>query len=322
MREMVLNHASLVAPNSHAAMDWIVGMAKAMQIVCDRHLAKAHLQRNKELYEIECAGNSTLYQIAVEMLKTHSKEFAVLLLSLSDKAPPWDKRHDATEDRLLRCEVTGLDGRGVSPEDGAPLLYCAIADGIAVGFPSERVWEQDHVKVYFVELSTDGEELGELSETIDNLTRLDHAVAIVERHRVNTRDVSSFAEMWERRCEIFPNLVFGSDVEGQLRRVNTGYLERIVRKLSIIDAKSGDWESERNAGPPWKGIVRNESQTVYADPSLREHRLFAANDGNRKLFMYHASSSKGGRIHLRSIPDARVVEIGYIGTHLPTKKYR
>ncbi len=318
MRELVLNHASVATSDLETATIWLQQLAIGMASLNRLGIGKSELRMGRHLHEIECTDRATMYDVMFSLRKSGARDEYQYLSRLSSKAPLLESVSGDVEDKFTRCEVTGLDARQLSPEDGAPLLYCAIADGIAIGFPSDPVWQHDQIEVYFEELSTDGDELGEVAESIDNLTRPEHADAISERHRANMRtDISSFIDLWERKHTLFPNLVFSPDIEAQLDDVNQDDLSTIVKKLSMIDRDATDWRGSDSAMPKWSGNVTRESNTVRNNPALIGARRFRSSSGPTKVFEWHARFGNSGRIHLRFDAQTKAVEIGYIGKHLP-----
>lgn len=317
VRELVLNHASVAASDLETAITWFKQLAIGIASLNQLGIGKSELRMGRHLHEIECTDSATMYDVMFSLRKSGSRDEYQFLSRLSSKAPLLKSVSEDVDDKFKRCEVIGLDGRGLSSEDGAPLLYCAIADGIAVGFPSAPVWEQDQINLYFEELSPDGSELSEVTETVDNLTRLQHAEAISERYRTNMRDVSSFRELWERRSEIFPNLIFGPDVDDHLEEVNQGNLQTIVKKLTTIDRDALDWQARDSSIPNWSVHITPESNSVRNNPALIGARSFRSNTGTTEAFEWHARFGNGGRIHLRFDAQTKEVEVGYIGKHLP-----
>ena len=318
---MVLNHASISACDQQSLSSWLHDVINGMKTLINAKLVPMQLRAVKEFHEIQCTPETTLDQLAYAMFKSSSyKDSAQFLMILSSQVSLLKDSDPAVNSKISGCELRPSHGMPTTREDGTPLLYCALTDGVAVGVPSDPVWEQDQIDVYFNELSSDGEEFYEATERLDNLTRPEHAMSIIERHQTHIRtDISNFKELWECRESAFPNLVFGPDVEVQLGDVNAGDLKRIVKKLSIIDAKSGDWASGQGGGPPWRGLVRDESASVYQNESWLAKRRFKSYNGNQELFMLHSSFSRGDRIHMRVDANKRLVEIGYIGVHLSTK---
>lgn len=116
---------------------------------------------------------------------------------------------------------------------------------------------------------------------------------------------------------MFPHLAFGPEVEGHVDRLNV--LDKVVNRLTDLDASAASWAS--GPAPDWLCDVRAESGAVMTTPRFLEARRFASVTGNREVFALHASFGKGGRIHLRVDAAGRQVEIGYVGGHLPTKRF-
>ena len=155
-------------------------------------------------------------------------------MRLSTKCPLLNEVELDIKDRFLACEAKELPR-----EDGEPLVFCAITNWIAVGFPSDPVWDSDRLTVSFNELLHD-ESIEETSEIIDNLTRSVHAHLIYERYRADFLQFQSPSALWERREEVFPNLVFGLDVE-----LPSEFFWSIVRRLTDLDKSAAEW---RNVG--------------------------------------------------------------------------
>ncbi len=317
MREMVLNHASLVAPDRRTLLTQLLEMTSGMVSLNQLGVADSALRMSRYMHDISCANETSLWDAILDLQNLGARDEFAYLVKLSSKVPLLDTASDSAKDRFLRCEVTDRNAMGLSPEDGAPLLYCAITDGVAVGFSSDPIWDQDHIDVYFNELSPDGDELGEAAETIDNLTRSEHAEAIFERHQKHARtDISNFKELWEHRREAFPNLIFGPDVAEHLKQINPYALSAIVKRLIGLDQTVKEWREKSLIAPQWSSKVTDESDSVYNDAGLRERRRFRSQNGNRELFMWHARFGDG-RIHIKVDTSSREVEVGYIGQHLP-----
>ncbi len=102
-------------------------------------------------------------------------------MKLSEKSPLLSGLASEITDRFRMCEA-----RTLPPDDGAPLVLCAVTDAICVGMPSEPVWDRDRLPVDFEELLPDGR-FADAREEIDNLTRSVHAGPIVDRHRTRLR---------------------------------------------------------------------------------------------------------------------------------------
>ena len=139
------------------------------------------------------------------------------------------------KDRFRGCRLFELSG-----ENRVPLVLCAVTNGVAVSVPSEPDWDCDRLPVQFRESQRDGTS-EQLEGQIDNLARREHARAIIDRHRAHLRtQCSKPAEVWRLRAQLFPNLLFGPDVEEDLRAV-AGVLQTVVNRLAELDDAASAW---------------------------------------------------------------------------------
>ena len=241
MREMVLNHVSMMADNRYVATEWLIGLSKGISAIRGDGIVKSPMRASKYFYEIQCTADATLFDISIEMLSTAAIEEAKLLVELASKSialPLNDTNQDmAVANTELRL-IAPLDPP-LSRPDAGPLLYCAINQGTALGFPSSSTWDHDEIEVRFERATADA---GTVTKFVDNLTRPGHAEAICKRHRSNLRDITNSLELWERRETVFPNLLFGPDVCRHLNAVNPSDLSSIVRCLGHLDDASHDWK--------------------------------------------------------------------------------
>ena len=306
MREMVLNHVSLASPDRQSAVSWLKDMAGGMaQLILDG-VVKSSLRTSFPLHEITCLPDYSLTQVSQDLRRQGERDQYLFLMRLSGKCPLLSEVHGEVKNRFLSCESKELPS-----EDGEPLVLCAIADWIAVGFPSDSVWDRDRLKVEFKELLPD-ESFEEASEQIDNLVQSFHALSIRDRHREAFLQYGSPSESWVRRKEAFPNLAFGPDVE-----LPPEVSPPILKRLIDLDKSAAEWSNVGGASPRWRCKVTPESSRVRNDKRLLEERRFRSKNGMRELFEWHARVGSGIRIHLRFDPGSKEVEIGYIGPHLP-----
>lgn len=312
MREMVLNHASLVSSDLPVLRAWLKDLAYGMRELVIRKVVNNSLRASLPLEEIQCLpGVSFRQAIGLLCSSARDRDEALFLLRLSTNAPLVARLDPLTAARFhLSEEVHPLP-----PDDGKPLLLCAMRNWVAVSFPSASNWEQDHILVTFHELLSNGS-LEETSKAIDNLACKSHAVPIIERHIICMRTrVSSPDELWMQREALFPHLVFGLDVEGQLRTQHTA-LSTIIERLGRLDNDAASWEKEGGPAPSWSLNVSRESVQTMSNPRLSAMRNFRAHDGTHKIFEWHAKFG-GMRIHFILNTTSRTIEVGYIGPHLP-----
>ena len=312
MREMVLNHASIFAPDADrgSIREWLKDIVSGMGQLVRGQIVQKSLRMTRNLYETPCLPDYSLFNAYQDLQQAGNREEYRFLLGLTTKMPLLDEVGDDVKDRFLACQELTLPAG-----DGDPLVLCAVSDGISVGFPSNREWGHDQVTVRFHELLPDGT-LAEASEKIDQLTRFGHAGPICDRHRARLRAGSGPRTLWQKRQAIFPHLVFGPEAEANL--IAFAHLfQPIVAKLVALDRAAQEWRNIGGSEPPWGTLVTRESASVRNNPNLLNARRFQSHLGTPQVFEWHARFGGSGRIHLRFDPDSREVEIGYIGPHLP-----
>ena len=315
MREMILNHASLADTGRYEALAWLADMASGMAGLVRDGVVRKNLRTCRSVHEIRLLDELSLFDAYRELQRRGNREESAFLMSLTEKTPLLSGVEPEVADRFRACEAAACEAKTLPPPDGDPLVLCAVTNGVAVGFPSDPVWDRDRVSVIFAEMLRNGE-IESAAEDIDNLARSAHAAPIADRHRERLRlECRSPADLWRRRGQLFPHLTFGPDVEGQLVKVNV--LSTVVNRLANLDTSAATWRESGGAAPSWTCTVTPESESVMQHPKLREARRFRSVGGERLLFEWHARYGDGGRIHLRFDARTREIEIGYVGLHLP-----
>lgn len=312
MRSLVLNSASVsdLSVARRALAPWLRDTVSGMSQLIDDRVARPELLMRHGIHEVRCLPECSLFDIALDLLRSGARDEYEFLLTIAARECWTEEIAPAARDRLVSCEQRELPG-----PDGEPLMLCVVIGGIAVGFPSNDLWKTDRVEIRFGEMLPSGE-IEPRTENIDNLTCPAHARRIAERHRRSLRSCASAAELWERRGEAFPNLLFGQGVGADLSRLG-GQLSGVAEKLSGLDATAKEWKDTGGDAPSWRTKVTPESAKIRANPKLMAARRFASVRGGAAMFEWHARYGSGGRIHLRFDARTREIEIGYIGPHLP-----
>ena len=234
MREMVLNHTSLRHPDRYTAVEWLTGMAAGMLELHKNGVVEPTLSMSQ-------MPGWPLFDVCQAL----PQDKCVFIMELFDKS----RLLNGVDEDTKGCEVAGGEGEAqmLSSQDSAPLILCAHTNAIAVGFPSEPVWDCDRITVN-----------GESPQTIDNLTRSDHARKIWERHRAGLR-FENGAELWMAREEAFPHLKFGLDVKGHLEELDAAALQTVNRRLESLDTWAGEGRAIGSTVTP-RGAEKVEGQ--------------------------------------------------------------
>ena len=240
MREMVLNHASVASPSRQDALDWLKDMAAGMSALVLERVTDSVLRVSVNLYEISCVDGWSLYDALHELRRRGAREEYQFLARLSWKYPLDAEIGDDVEDRFLRCEA-----RELPLEDGEPLIMCVIANAVSVSFPSDSVWDSNEVTVRFNERLSDAT-IDEASETIDNLARATHAQPIIERHKRAAILSPDMETLWNKREEVFANLVFHPNVKNRLAILSSESWHRIAK--AFYQMETGNMSDVKSVG--------------------------------------------------------------------------
>ena len=264
MREMVLNHASLAPFDGGRTLAWFKDMALGMKSLID--LRVCSLQQGLRMSD---KGSATIYSILFgesdAMSNPATREELQFLMSLGSRTPLLKDVDDDVEDRFRGCQEKTLP-----LEDGEPLLFCALTDGVAIGFPSEEVWDRDELTVYFDELLPDAR-FAESSETIDNLTRPYHAQPIHNRHVEAVRRFADRDALWSARDEVYSSIKFLPEVEGQLTNLDSIAWTKVARAFdhmetgNLLNAKGlggGISEFRLHFGPGYRVYFGQEGSSL------------------------------------------------------------
>jgi hypothetical protein len=133
--------------------------------------------------------------------------------------------------------------------------------------------------------------------------------------KVRDVDANSF---WERREQLFKNIIFCKEVKNNLHQIGGTYLSQIIKKIQELDTyidkfwKEGDF-SYKNANSNSALNISPESNTTMNNQTLKNMRMFSLPDGRRECFELHI---KTGNLRFHIFPENLKVYIGYIGTHL------
>lgn len=130
----------------------------------------------------------------------------------------------------------------------------------------------------------------------------------------------TFKGLWEKREELFPNLILCGEVEKQISRIgNSKSFNQIVARLKEFDKAIEDWTegnfSYRNINKNYSLVISPESKGTMNQYS--NERLFSLPNGGTESFELHI---KTGDLRFHFYPDntTKKVYIGYIGPHLST----
>lgn len=224
----------------------------------------------------------------------------------------------------IECRYNGVSATGF----GVALLL----EALRISILSAPCWDASHIALELTQLDSDGEIVHE-QVTIVHASHPAHVQSHSEWVQTRLRQIAelekrgvrSGIDLWQSREKIFPSLVFCECVREQVEVLLSGdaRLPSIIRQLKELDTYAEAWQSEQGRFDTrcLPGTPAPESEATLHRYSVE--RTFMCPDGIARLFEWHLKL-KGINWRIYFFPDEeqRVIIIGYIGSHLPTVKYR
>lgn len=132
----------------------------------------------------------------------------------------------------------------------------------------------------------------------------------------------SYRNLWEKRGDLFPNLILCGEVENQIAKTgNSPILHQIIDRLTTLNDVAKEWKKRGN---DFNYKLANRSSSLRISPESEQtmkkygnERVFSLPDGGRKTFELHI---KTGNLRFHFYPDnnTKIIYVGYIGPHLST----
>ncbi len=207
-------------------------------------------------------------------------------------------------------------------EEARGLGVAFLLDGMALSFASERRWNSGQIEILVRFLAEDGE-LSELAQAVRHASSpahvLDHRSWVRNRVRRAAHDGE---DLWMRREELFPTLVFCDQVARQLKELTAGnpLVGAVSKRFFELEEYFSGWSTGPFRPDRLPSRVSPESQGTLNQ--YRHERTFRCPDGEYRLFSWHVRvTPHGWRIFFFPDEKSRRCLIGYVGRKLPTMDF-
>lgn len=219
---------------------------------------------------------------------------------------------------FLECELL-VQLENEVPVSAKGALMAFEWDSYVVSFLSSELWEREWMEGKYISIDNEDEVV-----KVRNCGILDHVDKIVANaRRQHVLIISSGSELWEKREQLYPHLIFCESVKKQLEEARVSIqIQTIMKRIQILEDYFATYEGEFDKNKVGFGC-RTESESVKKDNELNEQRKFVTPFGKEEYFYWHISfpGNYPGRIHFLPDPEHKVGIVGYIGKHLPTKRF-
>lgn len=311
--EMVLNELSMypAAPDSRIASVRMRELTTTMAGAV-RAGVRPILRTSEDFQSTPLARNYLLAQWLND--PNADRDAKVFFLRIQTKAPfLLDITDPDVEEKMGRSEFRYQN------EVVVGLGVAFLTESLAISFRSDERWNQSNVLIDITIISDEGELLSETGQIVHASTHdhiREHENWIRERIKSG---VSGGIELWERRAELFPFLVFTDSVRKQLQSIRPGdpILNQILKRLLELNDYAAHWTEG-----PFEPSTLPSKVSPESDSTLRQYgneRSFHCPDGVTRLFSWHVRLTPGAwRLHFFPDTETTSLIIGYIGPKLPT----
>ncbi|MBA8904172.1 hypothetical protein [Phyllobacterium sp. P30BS-XVII] len=188
------------------------------------------------------------------------------------------------------------------------LTLCTVLSGVLISLGPDEIWDHNHLAY-----CANGKDF-----VVDHVSNVKHAGVLLERRQAEAQRNINLGSFWQTKAITYPHLAFGLDVETQIRSFSAKMLPLLFMRLKELDQSVKVW---RAAGefPNIRPNITRESKTTM--DKYEADRCFRNADGDIKVFEEHIWVDSYHRVHIIRDMQAKTIEIGYIGGHLPTVKY-
>jgi len=323
MSEYVFNHAcvTLLIPSVDTARTHLAELLRGMATfeAEEDALPVLRLDSNPWLYSIAEGSNGRTFsiaEIALQMYETDDHDVATFFEALVTAVPSDKGLDELSIESILRIEPSGPaagveDAYESTLAAGIDGILCALTGFMLVSLPTTELWQFD-----MMGFQVTGE-----SYYFDHIANSHHAIAIRSRRTTALRGTLRHNNFWSLRTLAFPHLKFGLDFEDQIRRFNPIYFGLALKRLAELDERARKWKESETGGFP-EGATPITDETEQTMKRYGDARRFTGHDGITRTFEEHMWIDPGNRIHLIRHTAEKVVEVGYVGKHLPTMNYR
>lgn len=242
-------------------------------------------------------------------------EESLFLKALQNRAPFDVTALPAVERDPGHCEYRLKPTAPVYPKEVAVGFGLAhIFSGFGLSFASHSFWEERRIGLDLQTL----EESGEISEAVVQVLNIDSPASVGDHNEALRKGLAPTltdgGELWRRRAELLPNLIFIPRTQTQLQGIRSGdpMLEQVWKKLSGMDRAIEAWKSTAGPYPMFPFNVRPESKSRQPLTKFRDLT------GEVKIFSEHCDlAPTEWRLHfiLESEPRPHAL-IGHIGRKL------
>jgi len=252
--------------------------------------------------------------------QSETHDIATLFDAFARTFPSDSGLSDDVISALLRLKIeSNLEGHScpveVARAAGVEGLMCAICGSVLTSLLRSGEWDRDQIAFSGkLEANQQAEKF-----VYDHVATESHSDALYARYIVAAREQLTQQSFWDHREILFTNLQFGCDVEDQFYSLGPSIVSPAFERFAKLDRMVLDWRRDMGDLPPRYVDMDHESTTSLT--KYKASRTYKDRNGNSRVYDWHVRLNSGHRINIALDGNTRSIEVGYVGNHLPTKKY-
>jgi len=312
--EMVFNELSIDTPaeNIQEARKWMadfIDTIRSASVAGVNRVLRTHIDVNNTLLALEYPLARWRNDGDVDL------EARRYFRSLISQYPPLDDLPEIKNDMLAQdffCQSRQSYGFGIA----------YLLESLSISLPSSTDWDAYMIDIQTQWLDDCGDLVSQGAQIphASNSFHIDELAGWIE-DRLKS-GVQNGEDLWNRREELFPDLIFCNHVEKQILHLQSGdpLFRQIVKRLFELQTYCSAWHEGAFASDPLPFKA-----TVESEPTLQKYhkeRTFTCQDENEIIFSWHGRMTPGAwRIYFDPTIGPGMMQIGYIGPKLPTVNY-
>jgi len=312
--EMVFNELSIDTPaeNIQEARQWMAGFINTIRsasVAGVNRVLRTHIDVNNTLLTLEYPLARWRNDGGVDL------EARRYFRSLISQYPPLDDLPEIKNDMLAQ-DFFYQDRLSY----GFGIAY--FLESLSISLPSLGDWDINMIEVQTHWLDESGDLMANEVQIphASNPLHIDELAGWITE-RIET-GIQNGDDLWRRRGELFPNLIFCDHIAEQILPLQHGnpLFRQIVKRLFELQTYCSAWLEG-----PFSPEQLPFKATVESEPTMqkyRNERIFTCPDGNEITFTWHGRMTPGAwRIYFDIGIGPGMMHVGYIGPKLPTVKY-
>lgn len=309
MVEMVLNELSLRNPAQDiaTARQWMLDLIGIVRAAKAQSTKQATLRTQYDFLSTLLASD---YPLRRWLNDTEvDPEIRRFIKTLATKAP--------FSNDITNTEIQDLESNQSNSEflfQGKRAIGLGVAyliEALPVSFLSEKCWDCNRLKLEVIQLDDDEDSIVEIVHASRIIHVKEHANWL---QNITRQEVRDGLDLWNRKSDLFPHLVFCEVVEKQVVSLLEGQpmLRSVEKRLFELDNASRAWTSGNFDFKNIPSKVTPESDSRLK--TLAAQLTFKCPDGENRLFSWHLRMTPGDwRLHFYVDSGRQQIVIGYIG---------